>query len=87
MAARASSVFLPSVVSRQFDQDVSLMIMGLPYEDNEDLMTIVKNVRAEPVAVERIRTRGGKPGLVKVELRSVEESLAELRRKLKDNGS
>lgn len=79
-----------------FDPNVSIIIVGLPQDDNEDLMAKVVNLlrdglRCDPVptpaAVERVRARGTKPGLVKVELPSVEEKVAVLRRKakLKDN--
>lgn len=90
-AKLANKSFKPS-----FDPSVSLVITGLQQEDNEDLMFKVMDLLRDglgcdpaptPAAVERIRARGTKPGLVKVELSSVEEKVAVLRRKanLKDN--
>ncbi|KAJ8412585.1 hypothetical protein AAFF_G00129210 [Aldrovandia affinis] len=74
------------------EPDVSLIIVGLPQADDEDLMANVKDLLCEGldcdpvpdlVAVECIRGRGRQPGLVKVELRSVQEKEAVLRRKSK----
>ncbi|KAL7402525.1 hypothetical protein ABVT39_016182 [Epinephelus coioides] len=72
-----------------FDPDVSLIIVGLPHTENEDLMTLGKDLREglqcdpvpHPVAVEHTRTRGCTPGLVKVELQLVQDKVAVLRRK------
>lgn len=75
-----------------FDPDVSIIIVGLQHEDGEDLMAKVLNLLRDglrcdpvptPVAVERVRARGPKPGLVRVELPSVGEKVAVLRRKAK----
>ncbi|KAL7398072.1 hypothetical protein ABVT39_003840 [Epinephelus coioides] len=77
---------------KPFDSDVSLMIAGLPQVDNEDLIVKVKNLLWEglncdmvpdPVAAERIRMRGRQPGLIKVELRLVQDKVAVLRTKSK----
>lgn len=77
---------------KSFGEDVSLVIMGLPQEDNEDLMAKVKDLFCNglvcdpvpvPVAVERTRARGSKPGLVKVELQSIQVKVDVLRRKAK----
>ncbi|KAL7374830.1 hypothetical protein ABVT39_007749 [Epinephelus coioides] len=78
--------------NKRFDPDVSLIIAGLPQEDNEDLKAKVEDLllvglecypEPELVAVEHIRARGRQPGLVKVELRSTQEKVAVLRRKPK----
>lgn len=83
---------------KSFDPDVSVIIVGLPQSEGEDLMAKVNNLLHVglgcdtvlcPAAVERVRTRGDRPGLVKVELSSVQEKVTVLRRKskLKDNDS
>lgn len=83
-------------ITASFEPNVSIIIVGLQQEDNEDVMAKVLNLLRNglgcdpmptPVAVERIRARGTKPGLIKVELSSVEEKVAVLRRKaeLKDH--
>ena len=82
-----------------FDPDLSLIIVGLPLdneESEEDLKaSVIELLRnglecapvPEVVAVERLRSRGERPGVVKVELRSVQEKVTVLRlkRRLKDN--
>ncbi len=81
---------------KSFDPDVSLIFVGLPQSEGEDLMAKVKDLLHVglgcdttlcPAAVERVRARGDRPGLVKVELSSVQEKVSVLRRKskLKDN--
>ncbi|XP_013866651.1 uncharacterized protein LOC106519492 [Austrofundulus limnaeus] len=78
---------------KSFDPDVSLIVAGLPQADgDEDVVTKVKDLlreglRCEPVpevvAAERVRARGQHPGLVKVELKSVQDKVMVLRRKSK----
>lgn len=81
---------------KSFDPVVSLIVVGLPQSEGEDLMAKVKDLlhvgfgcdtALFPAAVERVRARGDRPGLVKVELNSVQEKVAVLRKKsnLKDN--
>ncbi|KAJ8002372.1 hypothetical protein DPEC_G00179210 [Dallia pectoralis] len=82
---------------KSFDPDVSLIVVGLPHLEGEDLMAKVKDLlhiglgcdtALCPAAVERVRARGNRPG-PKVELSSALEKVAVLRRKseLKDNDS
>lgn len=77
---------------KPFDPDVSLVIVGLPQEEGEDVEAKVKvllreGLRCDPVpklvAVERVRPRGRQPGLVKAELQTVQDKVAVLRRKSK----
>ncbi|XP_023814791.1 uncharacterized protein LOC111947977 [Oryzias latipes] len=86
------------VRGKPFDPDVSLIIVGLPQADGENLEAKVKELlqdglHCDPVptlvATERVRQRGRQPGLVKVELASVEDKVAALRlkSKLKDHGN
>ena len=73
----------------RFDPDVSIIISGLSEDGDEDLQLTVLRLlsglgsEAVPVAVERIRSRGRGPGLVKAEFSSVEEKVAILRNKQK----
>ncbi|KAK7929363.1 hypothetical protein WMY93_005758 [Mugilogobius chulae] len=76
----------------RFDPIVSVIIVGLQQEDHEDLMAKVLDLLRNglccdpvptPAAVERVRARGNKPGVVKVQLSSVEEKVAVLKRKAK----
>lgn len=86
------------VRGKPFDPDVSLVIVGLPHTEEEDVQAKVRHLlgegmRCDPVpklvAVERMRARGPKPGLVRVELETVQDKVAVLRRKakLKDSDS
>lgn len=83
---------------KSFDPDVSLIVVGLPHSEGEDLMAKVNELlhvglgcetALTPAAVERVRARGDRPGLVKVELSSAQEKVSVLRRKseLKDSES
>ena len=78
--------------------DVSLIVVGLPQSEGEDLMAKVNDVLHVglgcdtvlcPAAVERLRARGDRPGLVKVKLSLVQEKVTVWHRKsmLKDNKS
>lgn len=82
--------------STTFDPDVSIVVMGLPYDENENLAEKMKEVIEEGcacdeevtlVALERLRARGSGPGVVKVALASVKEKVVVLRGKfnLKSN--
>ncbi|CAJ1066510.1 PREDICTED: uncharacterized protein LOC106519492 [Xyrichtys novacula] len=81
---------------KSFDPETSVIVVGLPESEVEDLMSKVRDLLHDglgcdtvvcPVAVERMSARGNRPGLVKVELSSVQVKIAVLRRKskLKDN--
>ena len=85
---------------KSFDPDVSLIVVGLPPSEGEDLMAKVNNLLhvglgGETVlclaAVERVRVQvhGDQLVLVKVEMSSVQEKVTVLCRKskLKDNDS
>lgn len=83
---------------KSFDPDVSLIVVELPQSEGEDLMAKVNDLLHVglgcdtvlcPAAVERVRARGDQPGLVKVELSSVQEKVTVLHRKskLRDNDS
>lgn len=74
----------------KFNPDVSLIIEGLTFTEGEDVMERIKTLLAEglgcdPVPelinVERMTPRGRRPGIIKAELRSVQEKVAVLRRK------
>jgi hypothetical protein len=74
----------------KFHPDMSIIVAGLPADENEDLISKVNQLisvglgfETEVTAVERMRERGKGPGVVKVECRSVEEKVALLRKKLK----
>lgn len=69
---------------KSFREEVSLVIMGFPQDDNENLMAKVKdlfciglecNPVAVPVAVEQTLGRRRQPGLVKVKLRLIREKV------------
>ena len=91
-------IFEKEAKRNNFDPDVSLIVVGLPQSEGEDLMAKVNDllhvglgcdtVRC-PAAVERVRARGDRPGIVKVEMNSVQEKVTVLRRKskLRDNDS
>lgn len=73
-----------------FDPRVSLILTGLQQENNEDFMAEVLDLLRDglscdpvptPTAVDRIRTQGLKPSLIKGELQSAEEKVAVLQRK------
>ncbi|KAK7925469.1 hypothetical protein WMY93_007779 [Mugilogobius chulae] len=75
-----------------FDPDVSLVIVGLPQAEGEDLEAKVnellrEGLRCDPVpklvATERVRPRGRQPGLVKAEFETVRDKVAVLRLKYK----
>ncbi len=79
-----------------FNPDVSFIIKGLTFTEGEDVTVRIKTLLdeglgCEPVPelinVEQVTSRGRRPGIIKVELRSVEEKVAVLRRKqrLRDN--
>ncbi|XP_036072399.1 uncharacterized protein LOC118599991 [Oryzias melastigma] len=77
---------------KPYDPDVSLVIVGLPQTDGEDLAAKVnellrEGLRCDPVpklvATERVKPRGLQPGLVKVELETVQDKVAVLRLKYK----
>ncbi|KAL7384167.1 hypothetical protein ABVT39_025537 [Epinephelus coioides] len=79
-----------------YDPDVSIIIFGLRYEEGEDVTELVKELLTEGlqwdsphgiVAAERLRERGGRPGVIKVELGSVQDKVDVLRKKqgLKSN--
>lgn len=72
----------------RFDPNVSIIILGLPEEEEEDIQMkvqqlVIKGLGSEavPIAVERMRAYGRAPGVVKAEFRSVHEKVAILRRK------
>lgn len=81
------------VRGKPFDPDVSLVVIGLPQTEGEDVEAKVKQLlcdglRCDPVpklvATERVRARGGRQhGLVKVELQTVQDKVDVLRRKSK----
>ncbi|KAK7913157.1 hypothetical protein WMY93_013368 [Mugilogobius chulae] len=82
--------------SDTFDPDLSVVVMGLPYQENENLTEKIKDViengcacdqEVTLVALERLRARGPGPGVVKVAFASVREKVAVLRGKanLKSN--
>ena len=82
--------------SNKFDPDVSIIIMGLPYDKEEDLEEKLGKVLEvcctceqipTPTAIERLRARGPGPGVVRVEFASVREKVDVLRgkRNLKSN--
>lgn len=86
------------VRGKPFDPDVSLVIIGLLHTEDEDVEAKVnrllrEGLGCEPVpklvAAERVRARGRQPGLVKVELETVQDKVTVLRRKfkLKDSDS
>ncbi|KAJ0022556.1 hypothetical protein NQD34_014690 [Periophthalmus magnuspinnatus] len=79
-----------------FDPEVSVVVMGLPYHENENLAEKIKEIIENGcacdqvvtvVALERLRARGSGPGVVKVAFASVKEKVAVLRGKfnLKSN--
>ncbi|KAK7878182.1 hypothetical protein WMY93_031179 [Mugilogobius chulae] len=79
-----------------FNPDVSLIVAGLVFIEGEDVMARIKTLLEEglgcepvpgAISVERMTSRGRGPGIIKVELKSVEEKVAVLRRKqrLRDN--
>ena len=74
----------------KFNPDVSIIIVGLPFADGEDVAQRVATLLADGlqcdpvpalVNVERLIPRGQGSGIIKVEFRSVEEKVAVLRRK------
>ncbi|KAK7907120.1 hypothetical protein WMY93_015732 [Mugilogobius chulae] len=76
----------------RFDPDVSVIISGLLYTEEEDVPGLVNELLAEGlqwepprgggvVAAERTRNRGGRPGVIKVEFGSVQEKISVLRKK------
>lgn len=85
-----------AIPAKRFEPDVSLIIVGLIQEENEDIEAKIRDLLEEGlqvhpmpelVAAERIQARGTKPGIVKVELKSSKEKVSVLRRKarLKDS--
>ena len=81
--------------SDKFDADVSIVILGLAYDEGEDLngkgRELESGLECEPVpeiaAVLRIQARGPGPGVVKVAFANVEDKVAVLRckQRLKSN--
>lgn len=82
--------------SDKFDPDVSIVILGLAYDEGEDLNGKVRELlesglECEPApeiaAVLRMRARGPGPGVVKVAFANVEDKVAVLRckQRLKSN--
>ncbi|CAL9701264.1 unnamed protein product [Knipowitschia caucasica] len=78
----------------RFDPDVSIVVTGLNYNSGENVTCLVKELLTEGllentpiVDAERLKDRGGRPGVVKVEFGSVQEKISVLRKKqlLKDN--
>uniref|UniRef100_A0AAV2JG05 Uncharacterized protein n=1 Tax=Knipowitschia caucasica TaxID=637954 RepID=A0AAV2JG05_KNICA len=76
--------------SNTFDPDVSIVLMGLSYDEDENLAAKIKEVIEEGcacddgvtlVALERLRARGPGPGVVKVAFASAKEKVAVLRGK------
>ena len=76
--------------SLRFDPDVSVIISGVQFVEGENVMAVVKDLLTEGlqwdsprgvVAVERLRERGGRPGLIKVEFGSVQDKVDVLRKK------
>lgn len=77
---------------KSFDPEVSLIVFGLHQTEGENLMAKVKDLLHSglgcdaslyPVAVERLQARGDLPGLVKVQMGSVDEKVWVLRKKSK----
>lgn len=67
----------------RFDPNVSIIILGLPEEEEEDIQMkvqqlVIKGLGSEavPIAVERMRAYGRAPGVVKAEFRSVHEKVS-----------
>ena len=78
--------------SNPFDPDVSIVIMGLPWNENENLADKVKEViengcacdeEVTLVALQRLRARGPAPSVVKVAFASAKDKVAVLRGKSK----
>ncbi|CAL9695326.1 unnamed protein product [Knipowitschia caucasica] len=76
--------------SNTFDPDVSIVLMGLSYDEDENLAAKIKEVIEEGcacddgvtlVALERLRARGPGPGVVKVAFASAKEKVVVLRGK------
>ena len=74
----------------QFNPEISLIVEGIPFSEGENLrekiLTLLGDgLRCDPmpvvVDVERMASRSRKPGIVKVELGSVQEKVAILRLK------
>lgn len=80
----------------RFDPDVSVIISGIYCEEGENIMSLVKDLLTKGlqwesphgvVAAERLRERGGRPGVIKVEFGSVQDKVDVLHKKqrLKSN--
>lgn len=74
-----------------FDPDVSIVVMGLPFDEDENLAEKIEEVIEDGwtcddgvtlVALERLRARGPGPGVVKVAFASAKEKVTVLRGKL-----
>lgn len=85
-----------SSASRKFDPDVSIVIMGLPYDEHEDLPKKLRELLEvccaceqiqTQIAMERLRSRGPGLGVVRAAFASVREKVDVLRGKhnLKSN--
>lgn len=82
--------------SFKFQSDVSIIIVGLPFVEGEIPLERVNSLLSEGLHcdpmpeianVERMRPRGRRPGVIKVELGTQQDKVAVLRRKqsLRDN--
>ena len=74
----------------RFDPEVSLIIYGLQQEDDEDILVKTNKMFTEGMSsdivakdAERMKSRGGAPGVVKVECTSRQEKISILRMKQK----
>ena len=73
---------------KQFEPEVSLVLYGIPETENEDVEetveTILLAVAEDPdgmVRAERIQSRNGRPGVIKLEMIDVESKVKLLRKK------
>ncbi len=80
-------------VCEPFNPSTSVILFGVTYKTDEDIEHKVEDIMVgalcvdvNVVAVERLASRNGKPGAVKVELGSIYEKMAVLRAKQKLNG-